>query len=100
MADMENMISALDFCASHNIEFSFIISLEENGLIEVTRVENIEYVYTNQLPQLEKIVRLYYDLDINLEGIDTITSLLQRIEDMQNEISILRNRLRFYENID
>ena len=29
-----------------------------------------------QLQQLEKIVRFYYDLDINLEGIETITSFI------------------------
>ena len=44
-----------------------------------------------------KFVRFYYDLDINLEGIKTINYLLQRIESLQNEIVVLKNRLRFYE---
>jgi hypothetical protein len=46
---------------------------------------------------LEKIVRLYYDLDINIEGIDAVINLLQRMEDMQHEIVLLKNRLRLYE---
>jgi len=54
-------------------------------------------VEKEQLPRLEKFVSFYYDLDINLEGIETITYLLQRIENLQNEIIKLNNRLRFYD---
>ncbi len=91
------MIPADEFCTSHNIEISFISSLQEAGLIEITTVKETDYIYESQLNDLEKIVRLYYDLDINLEGIDTVINLLQRISDMQDEITFLRNRLRFYE---
>ena len=91
------MIPADEFCTSHNIEISFISSLQEAGLIEIITVKETDYIYESQLNDLEKIVRLYYDLDINLEGIDTVINLLQRISDMQDEITFLRNRLRFYE---
>jgi len=47
---------------------------------------------------LEKLVRLFYELDINLEGIETITYLLNRMNQMQQEILQLNNRLRIYEN--
>ena len=94
---MENLIPADEFCANHNIEISFIHSLQETGLIEITTIEETGYIHTSQLQELEKIVRLYYELDINLEGIDTINHLLQRINDMQDEITALRNRLRLYE---
>lgn len=94
---MENLIPADEFCAIHNIEISFIYSLQETGLIEITTIEETGYIHTSQLQELEKIVRLYYELDINLEGIDTINHLLQRINDMQDEITALRNRLRLYE---
>lgn len=94
---MENLISAYEFCANHNIEISFIHSLEETGLIEMTTIEETGYIPSSQLQELERIVRLHYDLDINLEGIETINHLLQRINEMQDEITILRNRLRLYE---
>jgi hypothetical protein len=51
----------------------------------------------SQLNELEKIIRLYYELDINLEGIETVIHLLQRINDMQDEITLLKNRLRLHE---
>jgi hypothetical protein len=93
----ENLIPANEFCTSHNIEISFIDSLNEEGMIEVTTVEETEYIHEDQLSKLEKIVRLYNDLDINLEGIETVIQLLNQINDLQDEITNLKNRLRLYE---
>ena len=92
-----NMIPADEFCSCHNIEISFLSSLQEAGLIEITTIKETEYIPESQLNELEKIVRLYYELDINLEGIETINHLLHRISSMQDEIIALRNRLRIYE---
>ena len=93
----EGLIAADIFCANHNIEISFITSLQQTGLIEITSINDTWFIDSTQLQQLEKIVRFYYELDINLEGIETITYLLQRVNSLQDEIIALRNRLRFYE---
>ncbi len=93
----ENLIAVNEFCVSHNIEISFISSLQQTGLIKIRTMNETEFIDTDQLQQLEKFTRFYYDLDINLEGIETISHLLQKINDMQDEIIALRNRLRFYE---
>lgn len=96
---MHTQYIALDeFCANHNIEISFIHSLHQTGLIEITTVKETGFIDVNQLHLVEKFIRFYYDLDINLEGIETITHMLQRIFSMQDEIVSLRNRLRLYES--
>lgn len=95
----EQLIRATDFCTTHDIEIEFIQSLHEYGLIEITTIQEIHFVRTEQLPQLEQFIRLHYDLDINLAGIDAIANLLQRMEVMQEEIRVLKNRLRVYEAI-
>ena len=92
-----NLIAVNDFCVHHHIEISFISSLQQNGLIEITTMDETEFIDAEQLHQLEKFTRFYYDLDINLEGIETITHLLRKINAMQDEIIALRNRLRLYE---
>lgn len=97
--ETENLIPANQFCEHHNVEFSFIHLLHENGLIEISRVQESEFIPVSKLPELEKLVRLHYDLDINLEGIEAITNLLQRVENMQQEITMLKNKLRLYEAI-
>ena len=94
---IDDLIAVNEFCVHHNIEISFINLLQQNGLIEISTIESKYFVEKEQLPQLEKFVRFYYDLDINLEGIETITYLLQRVENLQNEIIKLKNRLRFYD---
>jgi hypothetical protein len=76
---------------------SFIDSLQDTGLIVLETVEETPYIQESQLYDLEKIVRLYYDLDINPEGIDAVINLLKRMDDMQHEITLLKNRLRLYE---
>jgi len=94
----ENLIALHEFCASHNIENSFISSLQETGLIKITTIKETGFIEADQLEQLEKFIRLYYELDINLEGIETVNHLLERIISMQAEIVRLKNRLRLYES--
>lgn len=92
-----HLISAEEFCINHQIEISFIFFLQEFGLVEVTTIKETSYIDADQLQKLEKILRLYYDLDINIEGIEAITHLLNRVNDMQAEITTLKNRLSLYE---
>jgi hypothetical protein len=95
--EVEYLIPIDKFCASHNIEISFISSLQESGLIEITTIKESAFIEADQLQKLEKFVRLYYELDINLEGIETVNYLLQRINVLHDEITILKNKLRIYE---
>jgi len=89
--EKDELIPAEEFCIYHNIEYSFISSLEDSGLITVTSVEQSTYIPAEELQKLEKFVRLHYDLNINIEGIETINHLLEKIEEMQKEILQLRN---------
>ena len=93
----EDIVLASEFCVHHNIELSFIHSLEEHGLIETVLVEERIFLPVSQLERLEKILRLHFDLDINIEGIETITYLLERMQGMQEQIVQLTNRLKAYE---
>ncbi|HLF44867.1 MAG TPA: chaperone modulator CbpM [Chitinophagaceae bacterium] len=93
----KQLIPVHELCIHYQIEQSFIFSLKEAGLIEVITVEETICVPLNQLPQLEKMIRLY-EMDINPEGIETITHLLNRIQEMQKEILMLQNRLNRYES--
>ena len=94
----EEMVAADEFCIHHNIELSFIYSLKDSGLVEVTSIGEKIFVPVSQLGHLERLVRLYYEMDINLEGIETITYLLQQMNDMQQQIVQLSNRLSMYDH--
>jgi len=93
----DNLIDLNVFCINHNVEVSFISLLQKNGLVEVTTFEEKAFLEVDQLKQVEQFTRLYYELDINMEGIETVAHLLERVYQMQDEITTLKNRLRLYE---
>jgi chaperone modulatory protein CbpM len=93
----EQLIIVSEFCAAHKIEASFIESLAQYGLVSIETVNQQHTIPDAQLPILEKMVRLHYELDINLEGIETIFHLLERIEAMQQEMLDLRKKISLYE---
>lgn len=94
----QNLISTAEFCNHYNVDFSFINSLQQHGLIEVTSIDDNQFIDHDHLKNVERIVRLHYELDINIEGIEAITYLLNRVENMQEEITMLKNRLGMYED--
>jgi len=96
----KTLISTDEFCVHHHIEFSFIRNLCEFGLLETVKIDQTEFIKEHQLEKLERMLRLHNELDINLEGIDTIDNLLQKQQDLQKEVISLKNRLRLYEDFD
>jgi hypothetical protein len=95
--ETNQLILLEQFCASHGIEMAFIQTLEEFGLVNLQTVENKHYLAENELSNTEKFLRLHFDLNINVEGIDVVASLLQRIEQLQLELTAAKNRLRLFE---
>ncbi|MBK5272234.1 MAG: chaperone modulator CbpM [Bacteroidia bacterium] len=93
----EDFIAVQEFCSTHDLEVSFIHILQEFELVEFTTIEETTYISLSQLQQAEKIARMYYELGINMEGIDAIKHLLHKVENMQQEITSLQNRLSLYE---
>lgn len=94
---MQNdLIIISDYCSRCNIEPDFVIMLGEDGLIDIEIRNNVSYFPAEQLNELERYAHLYYDLSINIEGIDAIRHLLARVEDLQQKVRRLENELRFY----
>lgn len=93
-----DLIIVSEYCRKCDIDPSFILLLEEEGLIDIDTVEGEKYLLSSQLRNLEQYTRMYYDLSINIEGIDAIHHLLNRMEALRQEMNRLRNRLRLYES--
>lgn len=92
-----NRYSALAFCRHHQIEITFLHELQEYGLLDAEANGDDLLLSPGQLDTVEKLVRLHYDLHINLEGIDAISHLLHRVESLQAELRLLQARLRLHE---
>jgi hypothetical protein len=92
-----NLIPLHQLCQHYNIEFSFIESLDEFGLVRITTIDEASYLLFDQIQPLEKMIRMHYDLEINIEGIEAIAHLLQRVDEMQEELRMMKIRLKRFE---
>ena len=92
-----HLIATVDYCRFHDVEYTFINSLHEAGLVQITVVNETPYIPETELQKLERMIHLHHDLEINIAGIEAITHLLERVELMQENLRGLKNRLRLYE---
>lgn len=93
--ELQEEYIALDECCTHyQIEISFVNDLRDYGLLATADIDGQPAIATDQLMLLEKFIRLHYDLEVNMEGIDIIHSLIQRIDHLQQQVRELDNIVR------
>ncbi|WP_339656593.1 chaperone modulator CbpM [uncultured Salegentibacter sp.] len=95
--NLEDLIPTDEICARYRVESTFVSSLYESGLIEIITVKEIQYVHCDDISVFERLRRLHYDLDINLEGLEAIQHLLEQVRKLQKKNLELKNRLGLYE---
>jgi hypothetical protein len=93
----EEIIPLEMFCSYYQVEQTFVETLESHGLISISYRENHRFILKEEVAELEKYSRMYYELNINVEGIDALNHLLEKIKQLQQESEKLRSRLRIYE---
>lgn len=86
-------------CQHYNIEQSFFLNLNEFGLLEISTIEHDQYIHEDRISDVERMIRMHYDLAINFEGIDTVLNLLDKMDDLQSQLSNVRSRLQIYEEV-
>lgn len=94
----QQLIPTDTLCSHYNIEITFVDTLHQMGLIQIEVVEQKHFIHHDQISVLEKIIRLHQELHLNLEGIDVVFNLLEKEKELRNELIVLKNRLRLYED--
>jgi hypothetical protein len=92
-----NLISVDTLCVHYQVNDHFFSSLAIIGLIDIQVINKVAYIKKDAIQEIEKIIRLHLDLELNPEGIDVVFNLLQKIDSLQNELIVLKNRLLLYE---
>ncbi|MCT6869966.1 chaperone modulator CbpM [Apibacter sp.] len=92
-----DLITIEEYSSHYKVDLSFIEELENLGLIRIIQKEQKKYIPFDILSEVESYARMFYEMDINIAGIDAIQNLLIRIRKLQGEMTELKNRLRFYE---
>jgi hypothetical protein len=63
------------------------------GMVQVIKVQDDDCIDEECLPDIERLMRMHYDLEINMAGIEAIWHLLQRVNTLQKELLQAKNRL-------
>lgn len=92
-------IAINELCTHYQLEQHFFIRLDELGILEIERKQEELFLHSDGLARLEKILRLHHDLEVNMEGIDVIFNLLNRMEQQEQQLLQLRERLMRFENL-
>lgn len=95
--DGQDFISIVQLCNHYKVEVSFFKQLEAAGLVEITTIEQTKYLHYNLISDVEKMIRIHQELNINIEGIDVVFNMLNKMNKLQAKMNVLQNRLRLYE---
>ena len=95
--EQEHYISLREFCQGHALDETFLFRLEAFELIRIERVRSEACFHREELPRLERLIRLHRDLDIGPQGLQAIDHLLGRMQRMQDEMAAMRRRLDRWE---
>lgn len=86
-----------ELCNGYELEEKYIFSLRDFGLLHIEEEEDEYLLPENDLPRFEKILNFHNDLNINMEGIEVIMNLLDKIENLNKDLDSLQRKLKFYE---
>ncbi|GEM65628.1 hypothetical protein SF1_36100 [Sphingobacterium faecium NBRC 15299] len=92
------LIKLSDYCLSRKAEITFIDTLNEYGLLHIIIEQEEKYIEEDQLKDLERFSNWYYDLDVNPAGIEVAHHLIQKVEELQNELYRLKNQLKSWDS--
>ena len=90
------LISIQQFCEIYNTPISFFDELFNYEIISFEVVDDAKHIYLEDINTVEKLMRLHYDLNINMEGLDVALNLINQINDLQEQINDLKRQLDFY----
>lgn len=93
----EEYILVSHYCEQTSTPMDFIAALQEYGIIEVAFIDNQNYVAPTTIVEIERVNRLHHELGINLEGIDALNHMLEKVRRLEKELKVLRERLGIYE---
>lgn len=93
----EKYILVRQYSEHSRIEPKFIQALFEYELILPEKRDDEIFIDEEDITEIERMFRLHRDLGLNYEGLGAVNEMLKRIQQLQEEMELLRRRLQIYE---
>ena len=87
------------FCNTYSINFALVESWQKMGLVHLIELENKQHIPLDQIQKLEQLLRLHLDLDIQLQDVDIVYNLIEKLKTLQSENLMLKQQLNLYSEL-
>ena len=91
-------ISVREFCSFHDIDIARVQEFFDFGLLIPHEHRGMLCVLEEDIEPLETMLRLRFDLGINLEGVETIMHLRRRIQELQSRLEEMEYQLKKWQS--
>lgn len=91
---MSEYISIKSLATFHHLDETLLMEIVEYEIVPVKRTRSEVLISSEDLDDFERALRLYIELDVNLQGVDIICRMRNQMREMQEEIKRLQNLLR------
>jgi hypothetical protein len=93
----EKLVEINVLCVHYEVEMSLFSELHDFGIIDMVTIKDLYFIHEYEIGVVEKVIRMQRELNLNLEGVDTVFNLLDKINELQTELNNVKNRLHLYE---
>ena len=82
------------FCEATELSDVYVIEIVEHGIVEPSGRTPEDWLFDDQAPLVTKrAVKLHQELELEWEGVALALELLQEVQQLRSENSMLRQRL-------
>lgn len=83
---MKNAIQIEIFCEFHKIDIQLVYSIIDNGFIEVVKQEEVVFIPSSAIENLERCIRLSHDLGVNMAGLEVINNMRLKMLELREKL--------------
>jgi len=97
---MKDAIQIDIFCEFHKVDIQLVYSIIDNGFIEVHQENKVVFIPASSIENLERCIRLYNDLGVNMAGLEVITHMRTKILELRERLGQIDHVKHHFLNSD
>lgn len=90
---MKEYISIKALADFHQLDEKLLLEVATYEIVPVKRTRKEVLLNADDLEEFERALRLYHELEVNLQGVEIICRMHRQIEELQQELARLRDLL-------